>query len=151
MIQRKQTVFLLLALILTIICLCLSLGNIEPKGMGVSSIVYNLGIKDGNGVFAFSIWPLFALLLLSCPLALTAIFSYKNRLFQARLCVWTIVFNAAWYLYAGYCWLNLPADSGTFKPSFTICLPLISMSFYEMARRGIMKDERLVRAADRIR
>ena len=136
MIQRKQTVFLLLALILTITCLCLSLGNIEPKGMGV---------------FTFSTWPLFALLLLSCPLAVAAIFSYKNRLFQARLCVWAIVFNAAWYLYAGYCWLNLPADSGTFKPSFTICLPLISMSFYEMARRGIMKDERLVRAADRIR
>ena len=32
MIQRKQTVFLLLALAAIIVCLCLPLGAIEPKG-----------------------------------------------------------------------------------------------------------------------
>ena len=151
MIQRKQTVFLLIALILPIVCLCLPLGVIELKGMGVSPVVYNLGMKDGNGTFSFNNWPQFTLLLLSCPLAVAAIFFYKNRPLQAQICVWCIILNVVWYIYSAYRWLNPSIDLGTFKPSLTVCLPLISVILYWMARRGILNDERLVRAADRIR
>ena len=35
--------------------------------------------------------------------------------------------------------------------SFTAALPAVSLILYILARRGIIKDEKLVRAADRIR
>ena len=42
MIQRKQTLFLLLAVIVCALCLFLPVGSVEPKGMGADSLIYNL-------------------------------------------------------------------------------------------------------------
>ena len=40
---------------------------------------------------------------------------------------------------------------GTFKPGFALILPAVSLILYVMARKAILADEALVRAADRIR
>ena len=59
MIQRKQTVFLFLALVATICCLCMPVGTFVQQGMGTDSTVFNLWMEqDGNKNFA--VWPLFA-------------------------------------------------------------------------------------------
>ena len=65
MIQRKQTVFLLLALIVTLVCLCLPVGKFVPQTMGVDMPMYNLWLVDGNGGHDFSVWPTFAILLIT--------------------------------------------------------------------------------------
>ena len=39
--QRKQTVFMVLAIAFTIACLCLPLGYFEPKGMGLNADLFN--------------------------------------------------------------------------------------------------------------
>ena len=49
MIQRKQTIYLLLALVCLIACLCMPLVTYEYKGMGGNYVWYNLGrMQEGN-------------------------------------------------------------------------------------------------------
>ena len=69
MIQRKQTIFLFLALLVTIACLCLPVGSFEPKGMGAENQLMNLWISDANGGKNFNVWALFAILLVTCPIS----------------------------------------------------------------------------------
>ena len=64
MIQRKQTLFILIALILSLVCLCLPIASFSAEGMGVPSQMYNLWILSDGGVRDFAPWPLFVLLLL---------------------------------------------------------------------------------------
>ena len=61
MIQRKQTLYLLAALIVTIVCLCLPIASLKASGMEPDSIVTNLWIRSNTGI-SFFVSPLFALL-----------------------------------------------------------------------------------------
>lgn len=151
MIQRSQTIFLLIALVASIACLCLPLGGIEPEGMGVTSVLFNMGLKEQGSAFDFSYMALFILLVITCPLAIITILLYKKRKLQVRLCVANAVIGLLWYVSLGLFWAYKFVTIGNFHPSWTTILPLISIILYFMARRGILHDERLVRAADRIR
>jgi hypothetical protein len=149
--QRKQTVFLIGALIFTVLCLSLPVLSIEPKEMGVSSVLYNLYLMDGNGSVSYGKALLFAFLLITCPLAIIAIFTFKNRKLQACLCTWCIILNLAWYVFLAFCFINEFMIAGTPHFKIAVCFPLIAIIFYWMARRGIIADEKLVRSMDRIR
>lgn len=151
MIQRKQTLFLLAAFVITVLCLCLPIGMFEPTGMGGNTGLYNLGVRDANGILNFSNVALFIFLSLACIIVLVTIFLYNNRRLQAKFCYWVCVFEMAWYVYLAFCIFNQYATQGVFHPEWGICLPLIALVFCLMAHRGIMADERLVKAADRIR
>ncbi len=112
MIQRKQTVFILLAAVLAVVCLVARWEWID--------------ILQG----------------LSAVLSGYTIFIYKRRLIQARLCLLGIFLIFAWYIllavYQGYL---MTIDA----------LPMVNAMLIFFARRGILADEKLVRAADRIR
>ncbi|SET23886.1 DUF4293 domain-containing protein [Prevotella sp. kh1p2] len=151
MIQRKQTLWLLAAFALSAICLCLPLASYEPKGMGVASVIYNLGVTDGEGVLHFSSWPLFAMLSLSSLLAFIAIFLFKNRKLQMKLCMAGTVLNMAWYVYMGIVYFSVLQTAGAFRIKFALCLPLVALIFLVLARKAIKSDEDLVRSMDRIR
>ena len=123
MIQRKQSVFLLLAVILGVL------------------IIVN-----------YPMWPLFLLALVASSLSFFTIFKYKRRLLQARLSILAAILFVLWY----------PAVMLVNKFMMSTCLqydivnvwgalPAVSAILCLMARKGIMDDERLVRAADRIR
>ena len=96
---------------------------------------------------------MFVVLLLTCPIAVFAIFLYKKRMLQARLCVYNILLILVWMaLCAYYVYTNqAKAENCHFEMEFTAALPAVSLILYILARRGIIKDEKLVRAADRIR
>jgi len=151
MIQRIQTVYLALAFILTLVCLCMQIGTFEPEEMVGNTYMYNLWNKLPDGSMSFRPWPLFVLLLLSCPLAILAIFSYKNRPAQIRYCNFCMLLIIAWvvaFVLYGYVFV----DKGvSFTPSFVAGFPIVALIFYYLARRGVIHDEKLVRAADRIR
>ena len=68
-----------LALLASIACLCLPVGSFEPKGMGTESTLMNLWISNANGGKDFSVWALFAILLVTCPINLLLSFDYHNR------------------------------------------------------------------------
>ena len=145
MIQRKQTLFLVLAIILSITCLCMPIGILEPIGMGTPTVLWNLGtVVPGSGV-QFSNWPLFAFLAVSVVLEIIAIFTYHRRMLQAKLCSWSIVFSLAFSILNGF------GKSYTFHLQLAACLPLVAIIALVLARRGVIQDEKLIRSADRIR
>lgn len=116
MIQRKQTVFLLIAVIL--------------------------------GMVYFMAWPLFVIQMLASALCLYTIFIYKKRPRQAVLCLVCILVNLAWYIT-----LAVLIQQGQLSEQlpWQACLPIIAAILCFMARKAILADERLVKAADRIR
>lgn len=154
MIQRKQTIFLFLAFVATVVCLCLPLGSVELQGMGVEPVLYNLALvqPENNGVsYNFFYAPLAALLVLAAILEFTAIFLYKNRKRQAWFCAFAIVLLLVWQLlFLYYKYFDL-SELGYLSGDITSILPLVSSLLVFLAQRGIQADERLVRAADRIR
>lgn len=152
MIQRKQTLFILLAIILSIVCLSLPIGVFEPQTMGDKATLFSLAIIDGNGSYEIGISILlFILLLITCPIGLYTIFKYKNRKLQLSLCILNIILLLLWYgifYFTGYV---MGYEKMDFQPEFVSCLPLVIMVLYIMAHQGVKADEKLVRSADRIR
>ena len=112
MIQRKQTVFLLLACVLALVCFFLRMQWVD------------------------------ALQLLSALLSAFTIFQYRRRIVQARLCLAGLAIVFAWYIGIAV----LEGRVGTVE-----ALPMVDAILIFMARKGILDDEKLVRAADRIR
>ena len=151
MLQRIQTVYLFLAFIATIVCLSMPVGFLTPQGMGGDTLMYNLCLIEPAEGADFSVWPLFALLIVTCPICLVTIFAYSNRMFQSKLCMVCILLCILWlggYAYYGY---GIPHEGATFRIAFPACLPLINIILYALARRGIISDEKLVRSENRIR
>ena len=154
MIQRKQSLFLLGAVIAIVACLFFPLIAVEPAAMGSETLVFNLGVRDTNGIISFLSWPLFASLSIAAVISLATIFLYRNRKLQMRLCLWAMGFELIWHVYLALFFLgtiNLPTDGGHMRLCFAACLPLVSIILLLMARKGISDDEKLVKAADRIR
>ena len=148
MIQRIQTVYMFLAAVVTVVCLCLQIGTFDALDVPVLS-EYNLWLTDSIvGAHHFMVWPLFDVLVLSATVGLCTIFLYTNRKLQARVCGWYILFGVFSQTVTG----NLPDEvSLTFRPAVPAALPCVALILYLMARRSILADEKLVRAADRIR
>ncbi len=116
MIQRKQTVFLLIAVIL--------------------------------GMVHFQAWVLFGIQMLASAISLIAIFLFRRRPLQATLCLAAILVNIVWYIV-----LAVLIQQGLLSESLplTASLPIIAAILCLLARRGVIADEKLVRAADRLR
>lgn len=53
MIQRIQTLYLMLAVAVLISCLAMPIGSVEPQGMGVSAKMFNLGLYQGENFTAY--------------------------------------------------------------------------------------------------
>ncbi len=152
MIQRKQSVFLLLAVIVSIVALCLPIGIFKPVEIGVDSVMYNLSIQGGNGNMDFSVAPLFCILSVSVVISLATIFMYNNRKLQIKLCSWNMLLLIVWYVaYGALAYTKMDAMSAHLKMSFAFILPLVSIILVFMARKGVKADEALIRAANRIR
>lgn len=157
MIQRIQTIYLLIAVVLSVICMFMPLGEFVVDGLPVAR-EYNLWLLVVDGAsthhFTFATSPMFAVLLVSSALGCYAVFAFRNRLAQARLCMFGALLIVGWYiLYAVYSRILGGTDGqiAEFSPSWAAVLPALSLVFLLLARRAIMADERLVRAADRIR
>lgn len=149
MIQRKQTIFLLLALAAIIVCLCLPIGSVEPKGMGAAVAWYNFGVYFGSALSARPL--LFVDLVVVGALTFLDIFLYNRRKMQMRICVGGIILCLAWYGYYIFSALSYFSAQGAFHIKFAVCLPLVAIIFLFMAHRGIKADEELIKSMDRIR
>ena len=85
-------------------------------------------------------------------LALIDIFLFKKRLVQARLNIFTVLLCLGYYgVLAIYIWLAKMSLGVDWHILPWASFPLICMVLTLMATRRILKDEALVRAADRIR
>ena len=160
MIQRIQTLYLLLVVILgTLLCFFPPVEFLLPNATEYIPLT------------AFDKWPL-AVMSIAIPLlALVVIFLFKRRLLQARLNIMNVVLCLGYYallaLYVAYIVKGYePIDFPTSEFSSPLkgdlegiqwyltvwaAIPLVNVVLTMMATRRILKDEALVRAADRLR
>lgn len=153
MIQRIQTIYLLLALAFAVSMF------FAPQITFVAETLYVLNFKGINAVDAaegsksISTVALTILLALTPIVSLTTIFLYKKRLLQLRLCganIGLLIGTTALIYYFGTVGTKeLPASDLSYHLS-TI-FPIVGAILNFLALRAIAKDEALVRSMDRIR
>lgn len=149
MIQRIQTVYLLLVVGLLIASMCLPLGYFTDAE-AVTYTFSPLGISAGD---AFqSSWGLFGILLLSSIVGFATIFLYKNRMLQIRMTIFNTILLIGFYLAFVAFYFSIKGDlEATFRIHWALCLPLVAIILNYLAIRAIGRDEVLVKAADRLR
>ncbi len=150
MIQRIQTLYLLLAEAVLIVCLCLPIGSVEPQGMGASDLFYNIGLYQEHG---FMVRPvLFVDIIVTAILSSVAVCLYRRRPLQMRLCKVGILLCLLWYAYYAYnAFVGLHSGGAVFHVRFAACLPFVAIVLMALAHRSIKADEQLVKSMDRIR
>ncbi len=152
MIQRIQSVYLLVNVVLLIVCMCNPVAAFIGADGSVSPF-YNLGVDVVGVGRETSCWGMFAILLLSAIVALGTIFLFKNRMLQIRMTIFNIILLIGYYAtfvafviaYSGR------LEGSSFALRFAICLPFVAIVLSFLAVRAIGKDEVMVRAADRLR
>ena len=149
MIQRIQSVYLLVVSILMVICMCNPIGSIITNTNEISEFG-NLFITLPDGTKDYAPWALFAILLVVAVLAFVTIFLFKKRMLQIRLTIFSSVMLIGYYL-ALVAYIFMLAEDTSFAPSWTICLPFVGIILNWLAIRGIGADEALVKAYDRLR
>ena len=144
MIQRIQTVYLLIVAGLLITAMCMPIGYfIDTMGEHPFKA---LGLEI-NDAFQ-STWGLFGILMLSTIVAVATIFLYKNRMLQIRMTIFNSLLLVGYYIAALAFYFALKNDANMFRVGWALCLPLISIILNILAVRAIGRDEVMVKAAD---
>lgn len=150
MIQRKQTIYLLLVLAALIVCLCLPIGKLtNSASLGQELAVYNIGLYTSTGINAHPI--LFVDIVVVAALSLINIFLYNKRKLQMKICVVNIVLCLVWYAYYAFMAISMFKGIGSFSMSFAMCLPFVAIILLVLAYKGIKADEELIKSMSRIR
>ena len=118
MIQRIQSVYLLVVSILMVICMCNPIGSIIASTNEISEFG-NLAITLPDGTKDYAPWALFAILLIVAVLAFVTIFLFKKRMLQIRLTIFSSVVLIGYYL-ALAALVFMTAEDTSFTPSWTI-------------------------------
>lgn len=149
MIQRIQSVYLLIVTILMVVCLCNPVGTIISENKEISEFG-NLFISLPDGTKDYAPWALFVILLLVAILAFGTIFLFKKRMLQIRITIFSTILLIGYYL-TFIAYIFMLAENTTFSASWSVCLPLVGIILNWLAIRGIGADEALVKAYDRLR
>ncbi|MCC8186920.1 MAG: DUF4293 domain-containing protein [Bacteroides sp.] len=149
MIQRIQSVYLLLVTGLLILAMAFPVGTFVAAD-GAPYTFTNFGVN--TGVIVHSTWGLFGLLLISAILAFGTIFLFRNRMLQIRISIFNAILMVGYYLsFAVFVYLLKDDLDASYNLSWALGLPLIALILNYLAIRAIGKDEVLVRATDRLR
>ena len=150
MIQRIQTLYLLAVVALGIALIWLPVVQFVTPEEAAELRVWKLTAL--GGVPLQGLWGLLVTTLLIPVLALMDIFLFKKRILQARLNIFTVMLCLGYYgVLAIYIWQAKLALGVEWNILPWASIPLINFVLTLMATRRILKDEALVRAADRIR
>lgn len=136
MIQRRQSLYLLLVVIL--------------NGLLFSFIPLWEQV-DNLWVYASDFLPSLIAISASLILAIISIFLFKNRKLQfvlGRLNILINFFAIGFFVYTA---LNLPGEVEISEKGIGGLIPLVSIVFLALANKAIKKDEDLVKSVDRFR
>ena len=164
MIQRIQTLFLIVAFISTILLFFYPVANIteytQVKSETLETDYYELsatGFYDPSPdsipqLSRYVFVPLIIIIIMVLVLIVYTIFRYKNRLHQLKLVKMSIFLNivmiAAIFLNYPKLFIDSQID---IEPGLGAYFPLISLIFLLLANRYILKDEKLVKSTERLR
>ena len=151
MIQRKQTIFLILSIILFVLFFLTPFATFKV-GTEVRCDVFIFGIQNLN-VFNYMFVILQILTTLLVSLMLVTIFMYKKRPLQIRLCAFAFLLNV---FIVGGMFLTTSKISRMFENTtieylLGTYIPLITLLFLMMAQRAIRKDHAKVNSLNRLR
>jgi len=161
MVQRIQTLYLLAAFALCIVCLCLPIAHFMPGETGIltdffgsySEVdMYNLWfVSEGRHVFYFC--PvLMGLLVITTTLVFIDIWLFRQRALQMRVATFCMILLVFWYIaYGIICFYLISPALTLYRPHWSAALPAAALILLYLAFRGILKDEMLVRSLDRLR
>ncbi len=147
MIQRIQSVYLLISMVLAGLLFLLPFAEIAKEGA-----IYLFNVKGVllDGAVDKSGWVVSVLLGIIVALHIWAILSFKDRRKQTKV-VWGAILMELILLgmFVYFTYILFSAAQISFKPGAV--LPLIAVVIDYLAIRAIDKDEALIRSIDRIR
>lgn len=147
MIQRIQTLYILLAGVLAAILFQLKLADLTVNSELME--FYAKGILKGEEL-VFSGLPLLLFIGIISLLHLVVIFLYKKRILQIRLLVFTIILLLGLFgMFFYFTYAGLEGAKVAFK--IPVAFPLVAIILDWLAIRAIGKDEALIRSLNRIR
>ncbi len=162
MIQRRQTIFMLLSVIITALLFFTPLMSFNANGEVMRFTIF--GIKNPIETMSFSAtytWPLVVLTILMTVAPLVTIFLYKKRELQVRLCrlnmLVNIIFIGLVFIYYESDVMSVifavENDIYTLDVAYFIgmAFPLVNLVLEILAIRGIKKDIELLKSVDRLR
>ena len=153
MIQRIQTVYLLIVAALNLLVVFMPLATVQFDGIFYSFDASGMSTMASPEALVYPTWALMALSALISLLALVTIFLFRRRMLQIRLCTFNTLLIVGFYgLFAFYLWrLAGSMDAFTFNFRIALAFPLISLILNWLAIRALGADEMLVRSLDRLR
>lgn len=153
MLQRIQTVYLLIIVALTIATLFLPLAVLQQGDALFSFDATGLSTMTGEAELIYPAWGLFALTAIISIIALVTIFLYKNRILQIRLSIFNALLMVGFYgFFAFLIWtVKGQMEGAAMSVKIALSFPVISLILDYLAIRNIGADEALVRSLDRLR
>ena len=152
MIQRIQTLFLLAASVLMGLLVFIPMATIVDFKNNTFQFFSRGLIRQDMQVVIPSI-PFLAIIILIAILLFLAVFLYKNRMRQIRICVFSMLLligvHGLFMYHSSY--IKKHIDILSINYNITIMFPILSLILVYMASRAIRKDDRLVKSYDRIR
>lgn len=161
MIQRLQTVYLALVIILSFVSLISTIGSYFVEGAQVAAFSNFTFSAEGmfKGFESAGPWCLGVLLIMVIFLSTLSIMLFRKRMRQLRLTIIStilLVGYAATYAFFAYIYrekmlLVEPDAELVFHMNFVGTFPVLSIILNALAIHGIRQDEALVRSLDRLR
>jgi len=150
MLQRIQTIFLLLAAIVLALLFVEAFNFATVTGAPETDMILGDGDLD---TYDYPI--LMGLAGLATVILLVAIFLFNNRSLQSNVVKLGLALVAALGAGAAYYFMNMndiaETLNATITPSIGWASPVIALILCGLALRGISKDDKLVKSMDRLR
>ena len=149
MIQRIQTIWLLIASVLAVLMFFYPVAELNNEK---ELMIYSFQSLNLFGIAGFikTGYIIAGLSVLIAFFSFTAIFLYKRRTLQMRLCTVISLLDIFLVILIVIFSIN-KANSPAVSIGLSGILPLIIFILVLMARRAVRRDDLLVKAADRIR
>ena len=153
MLQRIQTVYLLITFLLTVLMYFIPMGGVFIESTAAMNDITIIGMEMPDGTTSYA-WGMLLLSIIILVVNIIGIGLYKNRIFQMRFNMFNILLNVAIYIfYFFFAWLckEKLGGEGEFVYKLPLVFPIINIVLTYLAIRAIGRDEALVRSLDRIR
>lgn len=150
MIQRIQTIYLLL------ITICFSLILFFPIAEINGNILTVWSLKSSIGVVLVPTYYLGLLSIMIASISFVTIFLFKKRMLQNKLCVSMFIMiilflSLMFFIYPEFVIAKLLGEEAVVNFSLYSITGVLPLAFVMLANKAILKDEKKVRASDRLR
>lgn len=149
MLQRKQTLFFIVAVLL----LTITLFTYFIKNEYVYFNSFNLKIYKNGAENSFFAFPIAIYLIINILITFFTIFIFKRRNAQIRFTIFSIIISIGFYglLFYYHFWIKKHTSIEFSMYNYSLVSPLLAAVFEFLALNGIKSDEKLIRESNRIR